>query len=571
MAEEKKQQENIALDDARRVKVLSPSMLVFKRFIRNRLAIVGFIILVVMFVFSFVGGLLSPYSQTQVFKKTEAVKVDYAGAIYNTELRYIVEEGISFPNAARSEFILAKNSGKQSFSYGDMSYSYSEEGENFYRIYSMQAVAKAMNIAKSYEYTELEEGRVTEDFKTAFETAVKEGNVKFIADNDEYVIERTGKSYEVFSQEDIALASLRVFDACNAEDNNLIRSFEFRYVCEKAIADSKSSFELNGETYTLIAEADGVEVYLADGTKYVGISNIIVNPNASDVTLSYEFKDATREAIVAKQDRYDYEGDTYYISIVNANYYIMNIAESMLIDSYAAPSAEHWLGLDGNGMDMLTRLMYGGRVSLIIGFVVIFIEMILGIIIGGISGYFGDWVDTALMRFVDLFNSIPFWPLCLIMGSVMDTLEIASGLRIFILMILLGVLGWTGIARVVRGQILTLREQDFMIATEATGISVYRRIFKHLVPNVMPLLIVQATMGLGGIILTEATLSFLGLGVKYPLASWGNIINAATDIYVMRTYWFIWVPAGLLILLSVLGFNFVGDGLRDAFDPKMKR
>jgi len=138
-------------------------------------------------------------------------------------------------------------------------------------------------------------------------------------------------------------------------------------------------------------------------------------------------------------------------------------------------------------------------------------------------------------------------------------------------MMVLGLLGWTGIARIVRGQILTLREQDFMIATEATGLSIKRRIFRHLVPNVMPLLIVQATAGLGSIIIIEATLGFLGLGVKYPLASWGSIINVASEAFVMTNYWFMWIPAGLLILLTVLGFNFVGDGLRDAYDPKMKR
>jgi len=159
----------------------------------------------------------------------------------------------------------------------------------------------------------------------------------------------------------------------------------------------------------------------------------------------------------------------------------------------------------------------------------------------------------------------------IIMGSVMDAYRVSGYARIFFLMVVLGVLGWTGIARVTRGQILSLREQDFMVATEATGIRTSRKIFRHLIPNVMPLLIVNATMGLGGVIISEATLGFLGLGVKYPLASWGSIINQATDMYVMRTCWWIWIPAGCLIMLSVLGFNFVGDGLRDAYDPKMKR
>jgi peptide/nickel transport system permease protein len=222
-------------------------------------------------------------------------------------------------------------------------------------------------------------------------------------------------------------------------------------------------------------------------------------------------------------------------------------------------------------MDVMTRLMYGGQVSLLVGFVVVIIEVVIGVIIGGISGYFGGPVDTALMRFVDLFNSIPFYPIVIIFGSVMDTLQVDPKGRIFLLMMILGILGWTGVARVVRGQILSLREQDFMVATEATGIRTSRRIFKHLVPNVMPLLIVQATASLGGIIIAEATLGFLGLGVKYPLASWGSIINVASDAYVMTNFWFMWIPAGMLILLTVLGFNFVGDGLRDAFDPRMRR
>ena len=139
------------------------------------------------------------------------------------------------------------------------------------------------------------------------------------------------------------------------------------------------------------------------------------------------------------------------------------------------------------------------------------------------------------------------------------------------LMLILGFLGWPSIARLVRGQILSLREQEFMLATEACGIKVWHRIFRHLIPNVIPQLIVTCTMGLGSTILTEATLSFLGLGVKYPFASWGNIINDVNNAYVMTNYLFIWIPAGVCLLLTVLGFNFVGDGLRDAFDPKMKR
>ena len=229
------------------------------------------------------------------------------------------------------------------------------------------------------------------------------------------------------------------------------------------------------------------------------------------------------------------------------------------------------MGTDGNGMDLLTRLMYGGRISLRIGFIVVVIEITIGVILGGIAGYFGGWVDNLIMRIVDTFNSIPSLPIFLIIGSMLDSLRVDPQIRMLYLMIILAILGWPGIARLTRGQILSLREQEFMIATEATGLSVSKRIFKHLVPNVIPQLIVIATLSLGGVILTESVLSFLGLGVKFPFASWGNIISAVSNVHVMTNYLFVWIPAGICILITVLGFNFIGDGLRDAFDPKMKR
>ena len=238
---------------------------------------------------------------------------------------------------------------------------------------------------------------------------------------------------------------------------------------------------------------------------------------------------------------------------------------------YQAPSADHLLGTDGRGMDLLTRLMYGGRVSLLIGFIVVAIETTIGVIMGGIAGYYGKWVDSLIMRLVDIFNCIPFMPVMLLIGVIMSGVQMSELNRIMILMIVMGVLGWSYIARIVRGQILSLREQEYMMATEALGIPAWRRIVKHLVPNVVPQIIVIATMNLGGVILTESSLSFLGIGVRYPSASWGNMIEAITNEHIMSSYPFTWIPPGVCILLTVLAFNFLGDGLRDAFDPKMKR
>ena len=239
--------------------------------------------------------------------------------------------------------------------------------------------------------------------------------------------------------------------------------------------------------------------------------------------------------------------------------------------SKAGPSAAHWLGTDKDGFDIMTRLMYGGRISLLIGFAVTAIELVIGVTRGGIAGYFGKWVDMVIMRIVDIFYCIPSLPVLMIFGSILVTVKAPQQSKIFFLMLVFGLLGWAGVARLVRGQILSLREQEYMVATEAVGLRNSRKIFKHLIPNVMPQLIVYATLGIGDAILMESSLSYLGMGVPYPYASWGKIVNLVNDPIIMKNYLNMWVPAGLLILVTVLAFNFVGDGLRDAFDPKMKR
>ena len=190
---------------------------------------------------------------------------------------------------------------------------------------------------------------------------------------------------------------------------------------------------------------------------------------------------------------------------------------------------------------------------------------------GGLAGFYGKWVDMIIMRLVDIFYCIPSLPILIILGVLMDFMRKDAYFRLVVLMATLGILGWASVARLVRGQILSLREQEFMVAAEATGLKVRTRIFKHLIPNVMPQLIVTATMGMGGVILTESTLSFLGLGVKHPLATWGTMINSVSSQTAIAEYPHIWIPVGLLICLTVVAFNFVGDGLRDAYDPRSKK
>ena len=574
--------EQLALDDGRRVKVLSPGMMVFKRFIRNKLAIAGIIILTFMFVFSFLGGVISPYRQDQVFYKTDSANKEYASAVVNNEYRFFTPDGAQLSTLVRANFSrVVKDAGEDdvAFEADGASWNVHRLGENFYAIGTAKELGSVTMLGKIVDVKAKPGEEISDAVKDAALKAVQGGSLQFEADGQSYMLTKgKAKSYTLGTMSEAGVASLLNFNAFSGEDDALVSGYGFRRAAELALRSGEQTFEADGEAYRLDSDGDdSAVIYRANSDEAMAsVSNVIVSPMTTGATLEMDYKAAVAEAISQKQMAFEYvnaagETEKHTIRMRGNNYIIYTEQQTYLIDMYAAPSMAHPLGTDDHGMDVLTRLMYGGRISLMVGFVVMLLENLIGIIIGGISGYFGGWVDTLLMRFVDLFNSIPYYPMMIIAGAIMDAFEVPPYTRIFLLMAIMGIMGWTGVARVVRGQILSLREQDFMVATEATGIRISRRIFRHLVPNVMPLLIVQATMGLGSIILTEATLSFLGLGIKYPLASWGSIINAASNIYVMTNFWYIWIPAGVLIVLTVLGFNFVGDGLRDAFDPKMKR
>ena len=563
-----------ALDDEQRVKVLSPGMLVAKRFFRNKLAVAGLVILVAMFLFSFIGGMVSPYNESQVFRKTDHVWKDYAGATYNKSYIFTTANGAEFPAQGQQKFILATNKGNDSFEANDVTYGLEQKGEDYWAIYSSESVATVLTLKGKSTYKQVGNTEITDEIKEGYEEAVANDANTFEVDGTTYTIEKAGRENQITISGEVAFATKKVFSAAT---NDAEMGFDFQQAALDAIEVGDASFEYDGATYELTTtEKETSTEVVKDGEVYATVSNLLVSPQAKGVFLSLSFKEAVEQAIADKASTFTAvneagEEETYQLQTKNTQYVVRSQKATTVNDTYSGPSKKHWLGTDGNGMDMLTRLMYGGRISLMIGFVVIIIEGIIGILIGGVSGYFGGWVDTILMRVVDVVICIPAMPLYIIIGSVMDYYKIDPRIRIYALCAILGIVGWPGIARMVRGQILSLREQEFMVATEATGVRISRRIFRHLIPNVIPQLIVIATMGLGDVILMEATLSFLGIGVKFPYASWGNIVNAVNDVYVLTNFWFVWIPAGFLILLTVLGFNFVGDGLRDAFDPKMKR
>jgi peptide/nickel transport system permease protein len=232
--------------------------------------------------------------------------------------------------------------------------------------------------------------------------------------------------------------------------------------------------------------------------------------------------------------------------------------------SYQAPSIKHWLGTDELGRDSFTRLLHGGRVSLSVGLVSTGISVLIGVLLGAMGGYFGGKADIVIMRIVDIFMCFPFFLIAIVTAAIL-------GPSIWNVMIISGILSWTSIARIVRAEVLSLKHREFIEAARALGLNSKDIITGHILPNIIAPIIVYATLGIASGIIAEAGLSYLGLGVKPPASSWGNMLSAAQNMRSLRMHWWLWIPPGFMVLLTVLSINFLGDGLRDALDPKLKQ
>ena len=655
----------LALDDVSRVKVLSPGAQVFKRFIRNRLAVFGSCILILMFIFSFLGPVFYPYGQKDIFYTFNKEVVNYSLAKENTAYNgYIVNDDVT---ASRTAVNMMNSNIKSMIANGQKKLLYVDKGDAYIveelgtEIYTLSpatsteicsaginnvkvgvldsikktiayesgesevagldaAAAKACKSetefvfggvtytlekgqGKSYNvYTE-REGFVYTDksqnkaFETAIMNAIKNGEDEVTIGGKTYLFDKGEETSVVYEISDSKIYSVYTRYILDAYETGKDLGSAFKAEALMA-AYAGGQFTVDGADYTIAPTEGGLMITAADGSEYAEFSLYSVRRYDGGDTMDFDLKRRISEEIQemsasgAKSTSITYrlpqqqEDGSYYYVDGELQYSDSELVitqrdtgecvitcEQILyvIDRFASPTKDHILGTDGDGFDEFARIMYGGRVSLMVGFVVVFLETFLGVIMGGIAGYYGGWVDNLIMRLVDVFYCLPSMPIMIILGAMMDAMRMNTYVRLLIMMAALGIMGWAGVARLVRGQILSLREQEFMVAAEATGIKVKDRIFHHLVPNVMPQLIVTATMGMGGVIITESTLSFLGLGVKHPLATWGTIINSVSSASAMAHYAFIWIPVGLLICLTVIAFNFVGDGLRDAYDPKGKR
>jgi len=653
----------VKLDDVARVKVLSPGRQVFKRFIRNRLAVFGSVLLITMFLFAFVGPLVYPYGQKEIFYKYDTQNVNYALAKEITSYTgYDVNADIEVPKSVTTSVnslakrMIASGTDDALMGTGSEAFLLERLTDDVFLLQSSEALPVALmgegnakigtydqikdeikfsgkeieglkdaltknfnktggeftfdsvkytykkGKAKSYDiYAELDGIQYYEDvddagFESAFEKAVKAKAFSFASQGMTYYLYEGDTGYEAYRVHMATPAKVfsrltfNYFTAGNTVSDD-VKAQVFYNIGEK-------EFEYNGSKYSIEA-GDSVTVLKKDGQDLAELTDFSIKRYTGEDSVDYDLKEELTKTIRAMDERgeksgeltynlpmqqedgkysYDEDGNLQYaetrmlITKRDTGEYLINCDQIIyVIDMFSLSSEKHILGTDGDGFDVLARIMYGGRISLMVGFVVVFLEIILGVIMGGLAGYYGGWVDNLIMRMVDVFYCLPSLPIMIILGAMMDALRMDTYIRLMIMMATLGLLGWAGVARMVRGQILSLREQEFMVAAEATGIRVKDRIFRHLVPNVMPQLIVIATMGMGSVILTESTLSYLGLGVKHPLATWGTIINSVSSSTAMAHYPHIWIPVGLLICLTVIAFNFVGDGLRDAYDPKSKQ
>ena len=230
----------------------------------------------------------------------------------------------------------------------------------------------------------------------------------------------------------------------------------------------------------------------------------------------------------------------------------------------------YFMGTDGRGRDVFARIVHGGKTTMSIGAVAVLVSSIIGIVVGCASGYFGGAVDTLLMRITEIFASIPFLPFAMLLSQIVKYYNVGENARILLMMFILGALSWTGLARILRGQVLAEREKEFVLSAKAMGVGKWRIMFRHVFPNVVSVVLVSLTLDFAGCLLTESALSYLGFGVQQPRPTWGNMLNGANNSVVIQNYWWQWLFPALFLSFVTVCVNVIGDGLRDALDPKKR-
>ena len=342
-----------------------------------------------------------------------------------------------------------------------------------------------------------------------------------------------------------------------------------RYLTDRQVLD------LSGEGYCVVLILDGGELVIT-GALQNGEDNL---PTLEEGEVYESVTTGTRHivAVTNKGNVYAW-GDDFFGQIDLGNTegvekvyagslqtYIVD-GEGRLISCNGLKG--YLMGTDSLGRDVFTRIIHGGKMTMTVGAVAVIVSSIIAIIVGCLSGYFGGWVDMLLMRITEIFSSLPFLPFAMMLSLVIRNYDVDETTRIVIIMIMLGLLSWTGLARMIRGQVLAEREKEFVIAAKAMGVKENRIAFKHILPNVISVILVSMTLSFAGCLLTESSLSYLGFGVQQPQPTWGNMLNGAANSVVIQNYWWQWLFPSIFLAVATISINIIGDALRDVLDPK---
>lgn len=334
-----------------------------------------------------------------------------------------------------------------------------------------------------------------------------------------------------------------------------------------------------GKAVDLAATAHTLCAVMEDGSLYVWgqkENNLEVIPEISGRAVAVESGRYHYTALTEDGQVYSWGKDNYGQATVSASAKNVTTIYSGYFQNYAVTEdgqVATWglkgylLGSDGYGRDVFTRLLNGGRMTMTIGCISVIISTVIGVIIGGVSGYFGGKVDMLLMRFEEIVASLPFLPFAMILSAIVGNRISETG-RIFMIMVILGVLSWTGICRLVRAQVLAEREKEYVLAAKAMGVKEWALIVRHIIPNVLSVVIVDMTLSFASCMLTESGLSYLGFGVAEPRPTWGNMLSGCNDSIIIQYYWWRWVFPAIALGLNTIAINVIGDGMRDAIDPK---
>ena len=598
----------------------SPSKMAVKTFFRRKLAVVALVVLISLFLFVFIGSIFIPMNanytdtlQANIAPNFNMLKIpkelaknvrdingfsNFTVGVSNDNTLYIwgntkdaltkkdlsdfpesIKEGSVYMAAAGSDHIVVITTDGELVAWGDNTraqYGYTATGDKL--VYMPEELQGKLDITKvqqlicGYQVTALVyDGRLymwgNGNALINMQSMVDAANQKYAEDDIGVSKVALGNYYGLIMYDDGSVASPSNLNNKTTVRSNVNGSVKFSTIGKSVvdIAATNNCFLILSNSGELFVQGSGEYgenefcdipanekiINIAAGTRH-----FVALTDAGKV-YAWGHNDYGQTDVIGKSASEIYAGSkqTY---LVNEN------------DDVTAKSGlkGYLFGTDKLGRDTFTRIVHGGKMTMTVGAVAVIVSTIIAIIVGCLSGYFGGWVDMLLMRLTEICSAIPFLPFAMMLSYVIQKNPIDETTRIIIIMVMLGLLSWTGLARMIRAQVLAEREKEFVIAAKSMGIKETRIAFKHILPNVISVILVSVTLDFAGCLLTESSLSYLGFGVQQPRATWGNMLNGANNSIVIQNYWWQWVFPSIFLAIATISINIIGDTLRDVLDPK---